>query len=57
MKALTFQIALASTIFNLRITIIILLSHLDIYIYIYIKRIFQDKENNFNFFFECVIIN
>lgn len=53
MKALTFQVALASTILNLRITIIILLSHLDIYI----KRIFQDKENNFNFFFECVIIN
>lgn len=49
MKALTFQVALASTILNLRITIIILLSHLDIYI----KRIFQDKENNFNFFFEC----
>lgn len=33
MKALTFQVALASTILNLRITIIILLSHLDIYIY------------------------
>lgn len=53
MKALTFQVALASTILNLRITIIILLSQLDIYI----KKIFQDKENNFNFFFECVIIN
>lgn len=48
MKALTFQVALASTILNLRITIIILLSQLDIYI----KKIFQDKENNFNFFFE-----
>lgn len=49
MKALTFQVALTSTILNLRITIIILLSHLDIYIYI-LKEFSKTKKITSIFF-------